>query len=571
MRRYLWLLPSLLVLATGCWAAEPDVGRVVAENLASWRFRPGDEVFVNQSDRRASVVALAANPAGSLLTAWVESSRSLQGLRTATSVDGTDWHTDLSLDRPGRPGALAAALGAAGETVLAWVENDGCYVLRRPPGEDWGEPSLILARSDAPASVALSAAPDGSFYLLVFADPPSCRLWRSSPGESAWQELPAVSVDLSGVWAGTPVLLGWRDGLLLVVGNTMVRLGPDGTWQAPEALPWSPPPLDPRVVSLWAAPPGEAAALTWSLASVGHGALLSAPAGLRSASSPALGSIALGTSQPPEALPSSPPSTDPRVVSLWAAPPGEAAALTWSLDPVRHGALLSTSPDLRSWSSPAFLGFVARFGQAAVATTPTETYVATLYEPYARDRLERWGHETVTWSSPRVFRIDEGLTHDTDGDGLTDLAEEWLLTDYANPDTDGDGVRDGEDLDPLAASVPDTDDAAIRQAIFSYSVPSSMDVPLVVTAPERQVFLGHQIRVLSLTPQEVEAYRAKCGWDLPWQLLDIKNVAIDAAAGTATAEWALIAGPLAASGSTATLERRDGDWVVTGETGRWVA
>ena len=36
---------------------------------------------------------------------------------------------------------------------------------------------------------------------------------------------------------------------------------------------------------------------------------------------------------------------------------------------------------------------------------------------------------------------------DTDGDGLTDLEEAWLGTDYTNPDTDGDGLDDGVELD----------------------------------------------------------------------------------------------------------------------------
>jgi hypothetical protein len=44
------------------------------------------------------------------------------------------------------------------------------------------------------------------------------------------------------------------------------------------------------------------------------------------------------------------------------------------------------------------------------------------------------------------------IARDTDGDGLTDLAENALLTDFANPDTDGDSVPDGEDRLPHVSS-----------------------------------------------------------------------------------------------------------------------
>ncbi|MBV8200061.1 MAG: hypothetical protein JOZ15_05490 [Acidobacteria bacterium] len=49
------------------------------------------------------------------------------------------------------------------------------------------------------------------------------------------------------------------------------------------------------------------------------------------------------------------------------------------------------------------------------------------------------------------------LERDTDGDGLTDLAERRLLTDPGNPDTNGDGTLDGSDRMP---GVPRGDPAA---------------------------------------------------------------------------------------------------------------
>ncbi len=44
------------------------------------------------------------------------------------------------------------------------------------------------------------------------------------------------------------------------------------------------------------------------------------------------------------------------------------------------------------------------------------------------------------------------IVRDTDGDGLTDLAEQQLLLDPANADTDGDGIRDGDDGLPNVAN-----------------------------------------------------------------------------------------------------------------------
>jgi len=49
------------------------------------------------------------------------------------------------------------------------------------------------------------------------------------------------------------------------------------------------------------------------------------------------------------------------------------------------------------------------------------------------------------------------LERDSDGDGLTDLAEQRLLTDAGNPDTNGDGTADGNDRAP---TIPPGDPAS---------------------------------------------------------------------------------------------------------------
>ncbi len=56
----------------------------------------------------------------------------------------------------------------------------------------------------------------------------------------------------------------------------------------------------------------------------------------------------------------------------------------------------------------------------------------------------------VTWSPTWKFEVSR---QDTDGDGLSDAEEAYLLTDPKQPDTDGDGLKDGEDPHPLTVDV----------------------------------------------------------------------------------------------------------------------
>ncbi len=167
-----------------------------------------------------------------------------------------------------------------------------------------------------------------------------------------------------------------------------------------------------------------------------------------------------------------------------------------------------------------------------------------------------------------MFRIDERLTRDTDGDGLTDITEEWLLTDHQNPDTDGDGTPDAEDLDPLATTVPDTEEARIRQAVF-VQVCGDREYPVGVVAPQRQVFTDHSNRVLCLTQEEAEIYRLKYNWALPY--LKVEDIRIDEQEGTAAVKWGLYSGGFGDHGGEAKLEKQNGEWVVTDRGSSWVS
>lgn len=75
------------------------------------------------------------------------------------------------------------------------------------------------------------------------------------------------------------------------------------------------------------------------------------------------------------------------------------------------------------------------------AVVPVDPEAAT--EPLARGLLLE-----LPWAD---------LERDRDGDGLTDLAEAWLLTDPGNPDGDGDGRADAVDPLPQVAHRPGCD------------------------------------------------------------------------------------------------------------------
>ena len=484
------------------------VAKVIQENLASWRFKPGEEVFVNRSPHPVFGVALTATPDGRLFLAWREGRRRDTRLVVAASPNGREWEREIELTPKARHvHRVAIAANSAGEVLVAWGDDVNCWAAHRLASGEWGEPAVVgqppsEASKSRLGSIALTADPDGAFWLLALVGPtgqvPTPRLWKREVG-GGWQESAVPALGRHSPRA----TLGYRDGLVSVANGNLVGL-PDGeTRDAGTSSPWAPPPMAQRTVSLWIRPSG----------------------------------------------------------------PG--AALAWSLDPVQWGAHLLTSQDLRQWSGPAFLGWTTYGGRAAVAATERGVYAATTFEPWWYDRAQREGHEEVQWAGPRVLLLDERLTRDSDADGLTDITEEWLVTDHQNADTDGDGILDGADLDPLAASVPDSEEAQIRQAVFGAVVHKSTRNPLMVVAPQRQVFANHHTRALCLKPEEAEAYLAKYGWAL--RRLQITDIHVTHQGQMATAKWSLTTAPMAAQGGEAKLEKQNGQWVVTDEGRSWVS
>jgi hypothetical protein len=100
------------------------------------------------------------------------------------------------------------------------------------------------------------------------------------------------------------------------------------------------------------------------------------------------------------------------------------------------------------------------------------------------------------------------LERDTDGDGLTDLAEERLLTDPRNRDTNGDGLGDGEDPTPMIphgdAAAPTAQVAAILLAERLPEEASPCSERTVFAIGERPWFAGIQpgYRLIVLTWEE---------------------------------------------------------------------
>ncbi len=183
------------------------------------------------------------------------------------------------------------------------------------------------------------------------------------------------------------------------------------------------------------------------------------------------------------------------------------------------------------------------------------------------------------------------LRQDTDGDGLTDLAEERLMTDPQSRDTDGDGLEDGVDPLPnvpfrreappsasaraLAAFLADTwnvDRAAIIEGV-SGGPPAlccardgvhSVDEKTLFLVADRGLFsaLAPTRRVVVLTPEEAEAAQKKFG---PFYPRRLELFFFDRSGRRAYVIW----NASWQGGQTLLEEQPDGTWKATPTTG-WI-
>ncbi|AKF04173.1 hypothetical protein DB32_001322 [Sandaracinus amylolyticus] len=112
----------------------------------------------------------------------------------------------------------------------------------------------------------------------------------------------------------------------------------------------------------------------------------------------------------------------------------------------------------------------------------------------------------------------EDLRRDQDRDGLTDVAEQRLLTDAWDPDTDGDGTRDGDDVSPLGSAAPASDADAVWLAA-AREIARDEDGLHVVVRSGARLDLGAReeggARVLVLREDELAAYQRRYGLRAP--------------------------------------------------------
>lgn len=182
------------------------------------------------------------------------------------------------------------------------------------------------------------------------------------------------------------------------------------------------------------------------------------------------------------------------------------------------------------------------------------------------------------------------LERDSDGDGLTDLAEERLITDPFASDTDGDGIPDN--IDPLphvpqggpaderagvvAAALAHIGDYQSAAVISDGASATTSNDPLVgIERPslskQRTVFfMGNRSlfnslvlpqRIIVLSPDEFQSARSKFGFFLPMQFT---TILLDHSQRRAIVVWSA-----SWRGGVLRLDKKDGKWEVTGGHG-WI-
>ena len=199
-------------------------------------------------------------------------------------------------------------------------------------------------------------------------------------------------------------------------------------------------------------------------------------------------------------------------------------------------AFLKLKADQTEWSGPFYLGLAERFPYVVQpkSRVPLFDGVRVQFEVEAREI----DPESITFPPVRLrtkrlardlflsFAIAD-LTRDSDGDGLTDLYEEKIVTDPANPDSDGDGSADAVDQLPLTPNTTRASDEelllldALGPLVFGGERAGMSNVVFIVSP--RPLFQGAllPLRTVVVTPEILQAYEAKFG---PSYMLEIGAV-----------------------------------------------
>jgi hypothetical protein len=260
--------------------------------------------------------------------------------------------------------------------------------------------------------------------------------------------------------------------------------------------------------------------------------------------------------------------------------------------------LLRSTDGGRTWNRPACLGLriFAPYAVAPFSELPLLSGELLQLEVEICELDER--SITLPPLSLRFKRVRGGLfleaplaaiEEDRDGDGLTDLAEEQLLTDPLDRDTDGDGLEDGRDSFPHVPRIAQPDPRAdLLEAVVWHQLHYGPAPPIVEavgvrpgpleTLPDAAfaevgaIFLQGDRRLLRscrsprrvvvLSRDEIRAAQRKFGWFLPCR---IRDLLISRDGKRARLEW-----NEGWCGGHVEAEWKDGEWDVR-MTGFWVS
>jgi hypothetical protein len=260
-----------------------------------------------------------------------------------------------------------------------------------------------------------------------------------------------------------------------------------------------------------------------------------------------------------------------RQVVVIASATGYSAARYW---------VILSSDGGTTWSQPFFAGL--RVSQNY--TVPAGSNLPLLAGDHLHLEVERRvakpaAESSAAGTAPAAAQLGRGaqaiyldiplatLQRDSDGDGLTDLAEECLVTDPADPDTDHDGVPDGVDPLPQAASRPVPGPESLALAAFfaakgwndrvGIGWPAPLDVGMQTWIADRQLFAAlHPLtRMVVFTPEELDLAEEKLG---PLFVRYMELFVLDHAGRRGLAIWT---SPV--QGETWRFERETGPWRFT--------
>jgi hypothetical protein len=192
-----------------------------------------------------------------------------------------------------------------------------------------------------------------------------------------------------------------------------------------------------------------------------------------------------------------------------------------------HEFWVAYSKDALNWSAPLYTG---------IPVLPSENYQIMV----KRHQIDfDWRGDLVSQELRHYYRaiIDTTimgytvfksmLYDDSDGDGLSDLAEDRLWTDPSALDTDGDDKADGFDQNPLAASAEKIDKKEqLHKRIIEFELEEFESNQLVVVEQFNNLPMEYERMagiVLSMSPGAADAFVEFTGYGVPILTCTVKD------------------------------------------------